>query len=88
MISKERFGSGRIKEYEGLIQTNWWVITGGPSTGKTALLEELAKRGYQTKPEAARVYIDDEISHGMTIDQIRINESKFQEVLLYMKEGI
>lgn len=88
MIPIERFGSGRIKEYEGLIQTNWWVITGGPSTGKTTLLEELARRGYKTKPEAARVYIDDEINHGMSIGQIRVSESGFQEVLIYMKEGI
>lgn len=37
-----------------------YVLTGGPGTGKTTLLKELAKRGYQTVPEAARLVIQEE----------------------------
>ena len=46
--------------------SSWYVITGGPSTGKTTLLEELAKRGYKTIPEVARVVIDEGIAAGKT----------------------
>ncbi|GGF47314.1 AAA family ATPase [Echinicola rosea] len=39
------------------IQNNFYVITGGPGVGKTALLQELRKRGYKTVPEIARELI-------------------------------
>jgi predicted ATPase len=31
-----------------------YVLTGGPGTGKTTILNELAKKGFKTFPEAAR----------------------------------
>ena len=40
------------------IITNWCVITGGPCTGKTTVVELLAQRGYKTTIEHARHYID------------------------------
>ena len=40
------------------IKTNWNVITGGPCTGKTTVVDLLAKRGYKTTIEHARHYID------------------------------
>ncbi|MES2203371.1 MAG: ATP-binding protein [Patescibacteria group bacterium] len=36
------------------------VITGGPSIGKTTLVEILASRGYAVVPEAARIIIEEE----------------------------
>jgi len=39
------------------INRNFYVITGGPSAGKTTLLEELRKRGYETVLEVARELI-------------------------------
>ena len=33
--------------------TNWYVLTGAPGAGKTALLEELRCRGFAVVPEAA-----------------------------------
>jgi predicted ATPase len=53
------------------IQTSWHVITGTISSGKTTLIEQLAARGYQTVPEAARIYIDQELVKGRTINEIR-----------------
>jgi predicted ATPase len=35
-----------------------YILTGGPCSGKTTLLNELARQGYQTVPEAARMIID------------------------------
>ena len=66
-------------------KNNWYVVTGGPSTGKSTLLEDLEKRGYKTIPEAARVFIDQEIAKGLTIQEIRSDEQSFQEKVLEMK---
>jgi predicted ATPase len=41
---------------------NAHVITGGPGVGKTTVVEILARRGYATAPEAARVIIEEERS--------------------------
>ena len=39
---------------------NLYVVTGGPAVGKTTLLEELQKRGYQIVPEIARALIKEQ----------------------------
>jgi predicted ATPase len=58
---------------------NWHVITGGPSTGKTSLQEELAKLGYATVEEAARLVIDDAVAKNMTVTDLRADEKRFQD---------
>jgi predicted ATPase len=40
------------------------VITGGPGAGKTSLLRELARLGYQTAPESARAIIAERRARG------------------------
>lgn len=57
----------------------WYVITGGPSTGKTTLQAEMAKLGYKTVEEAARLEIDDAIALGMTAEELRQDEKHFQD---------
>lgn len=64
---------------------NWYVITGGPSSGKTSVLKELAKLGYIVYPEAARVFIDQEMAKGKSIKKIRGNEAEFQRKVLKIK---
>ena len=39
---------------------NCYVLTGGPAAGKTTLLEELQKRGYEIVPEIARKLIKEQ----------------------------
>ncbi|MFA9289362.1 MAG: AAA family ATPase [Weeksellaceae bacterium] len=73
-------------EYRDLIHTNWWVVTGGPSTGKSTVLKALALRGYPIMTEAAGDYIDERIFWGKTIEEIRANERAFQISVLRMKE--
>ena len=51
--------------------TNWHVITGASSSGKTTVIELLAGQGYPTLPEAGRAYIQGKISEGLTITEIR-----------------
>lgn len=41
-------------------QNNYFVITGGPGVGKTAVLSELGKRGYTVVPEDARRIIQEQ----------------------------
>ncbi len=64
---------------------NWYVITGGPCSGKTTTLNFLAKKGYRVTDEMARVYIDQEIKKGRKLDQIRTDEGKFQKHIVKMK---
>lgn len=64
------------------MQTNWHVITGGPGTGKTVLINLLAKRGYNTVPEAATDIIDEGLAKGLTIPEIRGDEHAWQSKIL------
>jgi len=41
--------------------------------------------GYPTIPEAARIFIDDEMSHGRSVEDIRADETEFQRIVLEMK---
>ena len=54
--------------------TNWQVITGGPSTGKTTVINMLAERGYKTTIEHARHYIDTMRTEGQTVEELRSNQ--------------
>ncbi|WBU65249.1 AAA family ATPase [Paracoccus aerodenitrificans] len=42
----------------------FFVVTGGPSAGKTSLITELARRGFHTTPESGRAIIREEIVRG------------------------
>jgi len=68
-----------------LQNTNWWVVSGGPSSGKTSVLDHLAERGYNVMPEAARILIDQEMDKGRRLEQIRADESKFQRDVEQLK---
>lgn len=47
------------------VETKWHIITGGPCSGKTSVLNYLSALGYQTRPEAARLFDDVAKSHGI-----------------------
>lgn len=70
------------------MNNQWYVITGGPSTGKSTLLKELESLGYTTLPEAARTVIDRAIATGKTVNELRANEAKFQLDVLKHKQEI
>src|SRR5579885_2117823 len=46
------------------MENNLFVITGGPGAGKTAVLNELRRRGYICVPEAARQIIKEQVQGG------------------------
>lgn len=68
-----------------MIQTDWYVLTGGPSSGKSKTLDYLASLGYFTFPEIARVLIDLGIAKGKKVEEIRANDVKFQKKVFKIK---
>ena len=69
-------------------KTNWYVITGAPCSGKTAVISELERLGYRVVHEVARSYIDEKLQHGETIAQIKADISSFERHILYKKIAI
>lgn len=67
---------------------NLYVISGGPSTGKTATINEIKKRGYKVLEEAARnVAETDKRFIGKSIREI--DSEKFQNAIFdYQKEEL
>jgi predicted ATPase len=53
------------------VQTNWHIITGAPSSGKTVTIELLTEKGFKTHEEGARQYMEEELAKGVTIEEIR-----------------
>lgn len=70
---------------EPKIKTRWYVITGGPGSGKTTTVNLLAARGYKTTIEHARHYLDTQRLDGKTIDEVRRNQREFQLGVLNMQ---
>ena len=64
---------------------NWYVITGGPSSGKTTTVNMLSERGYKTTIEHARHFIDTMHQSGRTVEEIRRNQQEFQSGILEMQ---
>jgi len=69
-------------------RTNWYVITGAPCSGKTAVINELEKRGYRVVHETARAYIDQQLAAGRRLDQIKADERAFENHILNAKLAI
>src|SRR5947209_13855687 len=44
-----------------------YVITGGPSVGKTTVIQLLREKGYTVLPEAARMIIEEESTKGSEV---------------------
>lgn len=71
--------------HEGRVSTNWHVLTGGPSSGKTTTIEILRDRGYTTTIEHARHYLDVKRIQGLTVKEVRARQYKFQRGVLDMQ---
>ena len=78
---------GRIN-CDNTISTRWYVITGAPCSGKTAVIEALARRGYSVVQEVARAYIEEQLASGLSMLQIRGDEHAFERCLLEKKAAI
>jgi predicted ATPase len=66
-------------------ERNWYVITGGPSSGKSTTIKLLKDLGYTTTHEVARHYIDLQRINGRSVDEIRANQRQFQHKVLNLQ---
>jgi predicted ATPase len=69
-------------------ETNWHVITGAPSCGKTTLVDLLAGRGFPTVEECARPFIERAMSSGRSIAEIHDHGAALQRRLLAVKRRV
>jgi predicted ATPase len=67
------------------VQTNWHVISGALSSGKTTLIGQLADQGFHTVPEGARLYLERERARGRTTEEIRENLAALQSGIVDMQ---
>ena len=70
------------------IATNWVVINGGPSSGKTTTVTHLKSLGFHSSPEAARILIDMGIASGLAIEEIRRDENEFNQSILNIQVAL
>lgn len=52
------------------METNWYVVTGGPCSGKTALINQLSEVGLNTVPGVGREVIQAEVNTGRTPEEV------------------
>lgn len=67
------------------MENNWYVITGAPSSGKTTIIDLLKDKSCNVVHEMARIYLNEEMQKGKTLEEIRKNEVNFQEKVLDLK---
>lgn len=67
-------------------KNKWYVITGGPCSGKTTV-HLLAARGYKTTIEEARHYLNAQRHRGKTVEQARKNYREFQLSVLELQKA-
>jgi len=70
------------------VQTNWHVITGAACSGKTTLIEMLADKGYTTIYETARLYFEEEMAKGRSLEEIREDGVTLQRSIKEMQRKL
>lgn len=68
-----------------MIQTNWFVIAGCPSSGKTTVVHNLFLEGLRIVPEVPRAHAELEMAKGKTLDEIRGQPQIFQCAVVDMQ---
>jgi predicted ATPase len=68
--------------------TAWCVITGAPCSGKTAVVSELARRGFRVVQETARAFIDKELKRGRRLEEIKSDPARFERHVFLTKLAI
>lgn len=83
--ARNKFVNMNIHTNNLIIKTNWYVITGGPGSGKTTTVNLLLTRGYKTTIEHARHYLEMQRSIGKTVEETRKHQQEFQLGVLDMQ---
>ena len=66
-------------------RTNWYVITGAPSSGKTSVIKALEQQGFRVVHEVARAYIDQELGQGKSLEHIKADPDQFENLIFLTK---
>jgi predicted ATPase len=69
-------------------QTGWCVITGAPCSGKSAVVNELRRRGHRIVEEVARSMINEEMERGRSLVEIKADILAFERGILRRKLAI
>ena len=69
-------------------QTRWRVITGAPCSGKTSVIDELARRHFPVVHEAARAYIGEQLDRGLSLEAIKVDALAFETAILHRKVAL
>ncbi len=77
-----------VEDSQPVRSTRWCVITGAPSSGKTAVIAELESRGCKVVHEVARAYIEDELGKGRALQHIKADPLDFERRILLKKVDI
>ncbi len=80
MITLEK--TFEVKDNNFKYSTKWCVITGTVSSGKTSVINELAKRGFPTQIETARSVIEGYLNTGKTLQDVRDNQLELQTKIM------
>jgi predicted ATPase len=70
------------------IPTRWVALTGAPSSGKTAVIQELERRGFSVVHETARALIQAELDRGRPLSEIRADPLTLQRRVLDRKAAL
>lgn len=65
-----------------IIETQWTVITGAPSSGKTSVVRALKERGMPCLPEPGTLLIESRLATGETLEEICADQSLLQREIL------
>jgi predicted ATPase len=69
-------------------KTEWIVITGAPCSGKSSVISSLEAQGYRVVHETARAYIDELLTSGKSVQEIKADPLNFERTILYRKLAI
>lgn len=69
-------------EYGKRVATSWFVVTGAPGSGKTTVIAELRRRGYNVVEDPARRFFETQIRKGRTKHDARANYMAVQHKIL------
>ena len=65
-------------------ETNWYVMTGPPSSGKSSSLKLLKKSGYKINPDISRIYLTNQKKSGTPVEKESLYSFKVQKTLFYL----
>ncbi len=66
------------------MDTNWFLATGAPSSGKSTSLRRLQKEGFKVNPDISRDYIVDIKKRGISFEKDILYSVETQKILFYL----